>query len=161
MKMKKNVKKVSSTVMAALMVTITAVATTSIAMAAESQRGTISIQNVKEGEVYDFYKVLNVAYSGTGEDRVYAYSVNPEFDGFFEEYLDNENYSTSDGKITSAESKLAYQEILNKTTPQDIAMFATDVQIWAKANNVSATMSIEATADNINDGKIEISDVES
>lgn len=103
--------------------------------AAPIQKGSITIKGVTQGEVYTFYKLLDLTYSRDDDATNYAYSVNSDFDGFFAG-LGLTGYDATDGKITSAESRLVYDYISAQTSPEQIASFATKVAKYAQDNSI-------------------------
>ena len=161
MEMKKNLKsiktlkKITAVFLAVMMLLCTSM-TTMFAFAAETQKGTITITDVKEGETYTFYKLLDVTYSKTGNDTNYSYRVNENFDDFFGG-LGLEGYNSTDDTITSAECKAAYDYVYARSTPEEISMFATEVAKYAKANNIASNPSA-VTASSSDD--ITINDVD-
>lgn len=140
----------------ALLLSILMIGLTLIPASATESTGTITIQNVKKDETYSFYKIFDLTYQGTDADRTYNYRVNQNFDNFFGT-LGLTGYSTTDGKITSAESKLAYDYVSSKTTPNQIADFATDLAKYAKSNNIAPAKEVTATSND----DITINNVES
>lgn len=139
--MKKCFSKIAGVMLAVLLILSASVP----AFAWETQTGTITIKDVTAGETYSFYKLLDVTSSTfAGGEMNYSYRVNEKFDAFFGT-LSIPGYNSADDKITTKECKAAYDYISPKVSPEQIADFATDVAIWARANHVNPVITKSAT----------------
>ena len=134
----KNVKRIAIT----LMVLVFTLSMTAAAFAEEVTKGTITINGVKDTNVYEIYQLLELE-SYDKKTGAYAYKVNSAWTAFFEtseaqEYLtvDNDGYVTWTGP--DAES--------------DVAAFAKKALAFAKAN------SIEPVQSSMDEGKFVITE---
>ena len=75
----RKMKKMAAVILAAIMVLamgITSFAATGEGEQGQTNDGSITITNAKNGETYDIYKVFDLTYSGEGEAQTVAYTYN-------------------------------------------------------------------------------------
>ena len=107
---------------------------------AADQNGTITISDAAVGETYDIYQMF-VLDSFNVEEKAYSYTVNPAWTDFFKADAAGADYvSLNNGHPTW----------INAANDEATAgEFAKKAIAWAKANNVKATASKQASTETV------------
>ena len=135
---KRNMKKLVSRFMAVLMAMTMILSMSMTAFAAEASKGTLTVNNTVAGKTLDLYQIFTATKSG---DNV-AYTLNSEYEGFFQSKI--EGASTLTGEALS-EKAYAYVKEQVGTDGSNGAAFAKDIMGWI-LKNASAVTSTHTTA---------------
>lgn len=135
-------KKLVSRLMAVLMAMTMILSMSMTAFAAEAPKGTLTVNNTVKGKTLDLYQIFTATKNG---DNV-AYTLNSEYDGFFQSKISGA--STLTGEALS-EKAYAYVKDQVGTDGSNGAAFAKDILDWIlkNATTVAATHTTATTTD--------------
>ena len=127
-------KKLVSRFMAILMAMTMILSMSMTAFAAETPKGTLTVNNTVAGKTLDLYQIFTATKSGENV----AYTLNSEYEGFFQSKISGA--STLTGEALS-EKAYAYVKDQVGTDGSNGAAFARDIMGWILGN----TATVEAT----------------
>ena len=135
-------KKLVSRLMAVLMAMTMILSMSMTAFAAEASKGTLTVNNTVAGKTLDLYQIFTATKNG---DNV-AYTLNSEYEGFFQSKISGA--STLTGEALS-EKAYAYVKDQVGTDGSNGAAFAKDILDWIlkNATTVAATHTTATTTD--------------
>lgn len=134
-------KKLVSRFMAVLMAMTMILSMSMTAFAAEAPKGTLTVNNTVEGKTLDLYQI----FKATKNEAGVAYTLNPEYEGFFQNKITDASALTGE-----ALSEKAYDYVKTQvgTDGSNGAAFAKDMLGWIldSKNNITATKTVVTTA---------------
>ena len=135
-------KKLVSRFMAVLMAMTMILSMSMTAFAAEAPKGTLTVNNTVAGKTLDLYQIFTATKSGENV----AYTLNSEYEGFFQSKISGA--STLTGEALS-EKAYAYVKDQVGTDGSNGAAFAKDILGWIlkNATSVAATHTTATTTD--------------
>ena len=135
-------KKLVSRFMAVLMAMTMILSMSMTAFAADASKGTLTVNNTVAGKTLDLYQIFTATKNG---DNV-AYTLNSEYEGFFQSKISGASTLTGE-----ALSEKAYAYVKNQvgTDGSNGAAFAKDILDWIlkNATTVAATHTTATTTD--------------
>ncbi|MCR4669404.1 MAG: isopeptide-forming domain-containing fimbrial protein, partial [Clostridia bacterium] len=101
--------------------------------------GSVSVTGAKEGETYSFYRVLDLDYLANGGQEAFAYTVNPDFQDFFDAVLEK-----TGGE--SARAHEVYEYINAQNTADELEALCVALGSYALDRSIAPAMALETDA---------------
>ncbi len=101
--------------------------------------GSVSVTGAKEGETYSFYRVLDLDYLANGGQEAFAYTVNPDFQDFFDAALEK-----TGGE--SARAHEVYEYINAQNTADELEALCVALGSYALDRSIAPAMALETDA---------------
>ena len=105
--------------------------------------GSVTMTETINGKTYEFYRVFDLTYSGTGEDVNVSYTINSDWTAFFSG--DGASYIT--GTYAEGLSSIIVDGTTKYINITDPAAFAEDALNYVLAQGKTAVYTLTATAD--------------